>query len=178
MNNNRLTYLELDEIRGFLSSIDNARDKLLIRILYETGCSLIELTNIKIEDIAGNKIKIKEDKKIRFSRISGKLSKDIKMFVEGNKLKKDSYLISTRQSNQISEKRIRQLIQKYTKKYRQKINPQMFRYYHIAHAYQNGVFIENISNQLGITKYRIFQVLNELGFKPSQNHYNNFLRKI
>ncbi len=175
-----LKYLSLRQIRKLIKHISNARDKLMIRVLYETGCSLVELTEIKVKDILGNKIKIKssEDNEIRFSQISGKLAKDIKQYIIGNGLGKDSFLISTRQSPDISEKRVRQLIQEYTREvFSEKINPQSFRYFHIAHAYSNGVLLENISKQIGITTYRIFQILDELNLKTSQN-YNIFLKKV
>jgi len=144
------SYLSLQEIRKLISSISDMRDKLMIRLLYETGCTLIELVNIKVSDILGNKIKIfdPETRELRFSRISGKLAKDLSFYIRGNNLSKGYYILSTRQSKQISEKRVRQLIQDYTKKISsRKINPQMFRYYHIIHAYQNGVLLENIAKQ-------------------------------
>ncbi len=175
------SYLSLQEIRKLISSISDMRDKLMIRLLYETGCTLIELVNIKVSDILGNKIKIfdPETRELRFSRISGKLAKDLSFYIRGNNLSKGYYILSTRQSKQISEKRVRQLIQDYTKKISsRKINPQMFRYYHIIHAYQNGVLLENIAKQTGITPYRVFQIINDFKIKPKQNLYNQFLSKV
>ena len=167
-NNSSASYLSLQETRLLLNSITDARDKLMIRLLYETGCSIAELVRIKVSDYAGTKVKIidSETKEIRFPGISGKLAKDIKSYIEGNLLSKESYLISTRQSKNISEKRVRQLIQHYTEKIlNEKINPQSFRYFHIAHAY------------LSITPFRIFQVLQEMKISP-QNHYNMFLKRV
>lgn len=175
------SYLSLQEIRKLISSISDMRDKLMIRLLYETGCTLIELVNIKVSDILGNKIKIlePETKEIRFSRISGKLAKDLSFYIKGNNLSKDAHILSTRQSQKISEKRVRQLIQDYTKKISsRKINPQMFRYYHISHAYHNGILLENIAKQTGITPYRVFQVITDFKIKPKQDHYNQFLSKV
>ena len=168
---NSESYISLKDVRGLISSIRSARDKLMLRILYESGCSLVELVEIKVSDISGNKIKIHHGK-LRFSSVSGKLAKDIREYIKGNQLSANTYLISTRQSNKISEKRVRQLILGYTK-----INPQKFRYFHIAHAYLNGVFIENIAKQIGLTTYRIFQILNNMGLAP-QNRYNQFLKRI
>ena len=167
--------LSLKELRELISSISNMRDKLMIRILYETGCDLNELVSIKVEDILGNKIKIRN---IRYVKISGKLAKDLKFYIKGNSLSKDSNIISTRQSKKISQRRVRQLIQGYTeKKGYGKINPQMFRYYHVAHAYLNGVYQENMAKQLGIKTYRIFQIINQMNIQPD-NMYNKFLTRI
>ncbi len=120
-------------------------------------------------------IKIKSTS-FRVAKISGNLSKDMSLYIQGNKLQ--GYVFCTRQSKKISEKRVRQLVQEYTKKIGTAINPIMLRYYHIAHAYLNGVFIEEIAKQLGLTKFRIFQVLQELGINPKSNNYHNFLGRV
>ena len=173
-------YLTQEEIKQIISSINDMRDRLLVRVLYESGCTLIDLVNIKVSDKGGNTIKLsKEDFKLRFARISGKLAKDLSLYIQGNSLQKDSYLFSARQGTSISEKRVRQLIQNYTEKAGLgRINPLSFRYSHIANAYLHGVFIESIALQLGLTTYRIFQVISELGIKPKANCYNEFLTRI
>ncbi len=174
-----LGYLTLEQVRTLIANISNMRDKLMFRVLYETGCTINELVEIKASDIGGNTIKIKDHDNVRFTNISGKLAKDLSLFIKGNKLAKEDYILSTRQSQKMSEKRVRQLIQSYTEKaHYGKINPQMFRYYHVAHAYNNGIMLENISKQLGVTSFRIFQIISELRIKPKDNHYNRFLNKI
>jgi len=180
-NPTSVSFMSLSQIREFLSRISSIRDKLMIRILYETGCNISELVEIKVSDVQSNKIRIvdSETNTIRHPKISGKLAKDLRYYIKGNDLKKNSFLISTRQSSKITERRVRQLIQAYSQKFGYgKINPQMFRYYHIAHAYLSGVFQENIAAQLGIKKFRIFQILNQLNITPKQNMYNRFLSKI
>jgi integrase len=173
-----LSYLTLEQVRQLVASISDSRDNLMIRLLYETGCTPGELTNIRVGDIGGNIVKINNNK-LRHASISGRLAKDISVFVKGNKLSKESFLISTRQSSRMSEKRVSQIIQSYTERFSSsRLKPIMFRYYHITHAYISGVFIEDISKQLGITKFRIFQVLQLFNIKPRHGLYNNFLRRV
>jgi site-specific recombinase XerD len=179
--NFRQRYLSLNQVQNLINHIKDMRDKLLVKILYETGCSLGELVNIKVSDIEGNHINILDPntKKSRSSRISQKLGKELALFIKGNNLPKDSSLIFTKNSANISEKRVRQLLQNYAQELGYgKINPQMLRYYHIAHAYSEGVLIENISSQLGIKKLRIFQILSELNIEPKQNLYDNFFENL
>jgi site-specific recombinase XerD len=173
--------LSLQQVRNLINSINDMRDRLIVRVLYETGSTLAELVNIKISDLCGDRIRIvdEDSKQLRFVKISAKLAKDIRLYSEGNILKGDSFLLASRQGPGITERRIRQIIQEYTEKLGYgKINPHMFRYYHIMHAYQNGVYIDNISNQLGITRYRIFQVIESLDIQSGQNMYNRFLSRI
>jgi len=177
----RKNYLLMHQIKIITDSINDMRDKFLIKILYETGCSVGELVNIRVSDIRENKIKIlnNDTKNLRFSRISEKLANELQFFIKGNNLPKESFILTTKKSSKISEKRVRQLIQYYTHKSGfGKINPQMFRYYHIANAYQEGVSIENISSQLGIMRYRIFQILTDLEIVPKKNHYDNFFDNL
>jgi integrase len=174
------SYLTLNQVRTLIKSISNARDKFMLRLLYETGCSLNELVTIKAKDIQGKIVKIidNDTKQLRFSHISSKLAKDLKLYIKGNNFAKESFVIRTRQSPNISERRVRQLIQYYSKLHLKiTINPQKFRYFHIAHAYTNGILLESISKQVGITTYRIFQILSELKITTT-NNYNPFLKKI
>jgi len=144
----------------------------MLRILYETGCDVNELVSIKVKDILGNKIHINK----RFPMISSKLAKDIKLYIKGNMLTKESHLIASSRGK-MSVKRVTQLVQTYTEKhFNKKLNPQQFRYYHILHAYTNGVLLENIAHQLGITTYRVFQIIDKLNIKQ-RNNYGLFLRK-
>lgn len=172
-----LKYLTMDQVRHLITSVNDARDKIMIRILYETACTIKELTKIKVEDISGNRIRIKSAAAVRFPKISGTLARDLSLFIKGNQLGRSSFILSTRQGKNISEKRISQLIREYTSGLGI-INPHQFRYFHVAHAYLNGVFIEEISDQLGLTKLRVFQVLREFNVMPRLNNYNNFLGRI
>ena len=85
--------------------------------------------------------------------------------------------ISFRIVNAIGYEEKRDAISHDWPKFLEKINPQSFRYFHIAHAYKNGVLLESISRQIGITTFRIFKILSELNISPSQN-YNQFLKKV
>jgi integrase/recombinase XerD len=175
-NHNR-NYLSSQEVKSLVYSVKDIRDKFVIQILYETGCTLGELVNIKVSDIKDSTIRLTntDSKETRKSRISSSLYKKLLLYIKGNGLKEKSYIISTRNSENISEKRVRQLIQSYGNKLGYpRLNPQLFRYYHIAHAYEKGVFIDNISNQLGIKKFRVFQILTELSVEIKKDTYDNF----
>ncbi len=165
--------MQQKDIRRLIDSVTDARDRLMIRIIYETGCTVTELVNIKVSDILGHAIRIEE----RFSQISGKLSRDIADYVLGNRLGKESFLIKTRQNFSMSEKRVSQIIEEYGHKIlNARIRPHDLRNLHIVHAYTNGVFIESISKQLGLTAFRVFQIINTK--KVTRHNYTEFLGRI
>jgi len=90
-----------------VKTITDIRTKLFYRIIIETSCKISELSNIKVKDIDQNKIKFKK----RNINISIDLKNQILKFIDKQKLSSDSYLFVTRQSDSISTKRIRQIIQ-------------------------------------------------------------------
>jgi hypothetical protein len=47
---------------------------------------------------------------------------------------------------------------------------------HIVHAYSNGVLLESISRQLGLTTFRIFPIINTE--KVTRHNYTEFLGRI
>lgn len=174
-------FLSQKEVKDLINSITDMRDKLFVSLLYETGCLLGELVNIKILDINEREISVNnpDTKETRKVKISSTLSKKISLYVQGNGLDKNTYLFSTQKSEQISVKRAREIVQNHSEKLGHgKLNPQMFRYYHVAHAYLDGVMIDNISSQLGIKRYRVFQILDELNVSSNENTYENFLKKM
>jgi integrase len=173
--------LSQPEVKMLLESIEDMRDKLCVSILYETGCLLGELVNIKVSDVSSTSISIvnSETGAPRHALISPALAERVHLFIRGNGLSKSHYLFSTKKSEQISVKRVRELVQYYSDKAGfGKLNPQSFRYYHIAHAYLNGVFSESISSQLGITRFRVFQILEALNVSSGENKYGVFLAEV
>jgi integrase len=90
-----------------VNTITDLRSKLFYKIIIETSCKISELSKIKVKDITPNKIKFNK----RSVNISIDLKNQIVKFIEEQNLSSDSYLFVTRQSDSISTKRIRQIIQ-------------------------------------------------------------------
>ncbi|MFC1800612.1 tyrosine-type recombinase/integrase [Nanoarchaeota archaeon] len=161
MKNQYIQHLLREEFNRLKYIIDCKRDQLILNILYETGCTVNELVNIKIKHINFRNRTIKfppestKTNKKRFSFISPALAKQIKKFSSEQK----EFLFSSRQSPQLTTKRVRQIIQSYSEAAGLgKINPQIIRYTHIAHALERGIPLTAIKKQIGIGRLRIVQV--------------------
>ena len=50
-NTNEIKYLKKDEWTRLIETIDNYRDKLIVKLLYSTGMRVGELSKMKVEDI-------------------------------------------------------------------------------------------------------------------------------
>ena len=154
-------YLTAEEFGRIRKSAQNKRDRLILDILFGTGCTLKELVNIKAGDFefAKNRLAIKAAGQQRTAAVSGRLSSRIRKFVEDNGLGRQDCLFSTRQSRAMSEKRAFQIIKKCSRKAGLKAaGPQILRYSHIANSLAAGKAVEDISGQTGIRNLSRFHL--------------------
>jgi integrase len=145
-------YLSKKEFYKIRNTVKDERDQLIFDILFETGCKLNELVNIKFSDVefTTNSIKFETEKQ-RSAPISEKLSLQIRAYAEERRLSGQDFLFSTRQSKTISDKRAFQIIKEYSIRTGFKeVNPQVLRNTHIACAFSSGESIANISKHTGI----------------------------
>ena len=176
-----VNYLTIEQFNQLDSSISNKRDKLILHIIYETGCTVNELVQIKIKDIDfKNSIKFpsKNTKmnKERVSYVSAELLKEIKIFSKGKKA--NDFLFSTRQGEGITTKRVRQIMQSYSKKAGlSKINPQIIRYTHVVHAIEKGIPVRAIQSHIGIDSLRMSQIYDAVAPKETEDVYKKFFKK-
>ena len=163
--------------------IINQRDSLILQVLYETGCTVNELVNIEFKHLNYSKKTIKfpsqntKSHDPKLSYVSKNLVDQIKKELKGKVNPKEKFLFSTRQSSKMTTKRIRQLIQKYSTKAKiGKINPQIIRYTHIAHALDRGIPLKVVQKQVGIKRLRMAQIYEKLAPKVDMNVYHKFLK--
>jgi integrase len=169
---NKTTALEIS-IKTFLdkaSSLTNLRDKIILKLLFETGCSVNELCAIKVTDYIlpkdysqFNKIKFSN----RYSVISESLSIDLKKYILFRKRQGDDYLFSQNVKKPLSVKRVEQLVNLI---YDNKIKPMQIRYMHIVYAASKGLSPDTICEQTGLLRQRVLQILDAYDMKYSQSY--------
>jgi integrase len=150
-----LHYLSFDEWERLQSSVSDTRDQIILRLIYETGCTVNELVNVKINDIDFSKCIVKihaensRNHEYREAVLSSRLCNLIKAFAQENT--KSEYVLYTRQSGYITTKRIRQIVQGHCSNIGiRDANPQILRYTHIAHAYLKNIPVDAIQKQVGM----------------------------
>ncbi len=176
-----LPYFTTAEKKAIDSLSAPERDRLILDFLYESGCTVNELVNVKVSDLDPKEATAhirSEGNKYREERhcyISKSLAKRIERFCKDKK--PTSYIFDTRQSAQMTTKRIRQLVMIYLSKIHleYKAFPQTFRYTHIIHAYQKGVPISAIEAQVGLKHTRLIQVISSLETQEEKKIYRRFL---
>lgn len=176
----RITYLEVGEVIRLVRGMSSLRDKLIILLLYETGCSVTELINIKLKDIRNRSCEIVIESSVRsneprIAQVSKELLDTVKEYLLEKKKERSvasNYLLSTRQSRSMTQKRIQQILSEYKSKSGEKITPQILRYTHIAHAYSEGVGVGEITRQVGLKRSRAIEIFSQL--KSKTNGYDKF----
>ena len=160
-------------IKAFLdkhSSLSSLRDKIILQLLFETGCSVNELCSIKVSDYIPPKDYLQLNK-IRFSDrnsvISEQLAMDIKKYVLFRKRTSDSYIFSQNVTKPLSVKRVEQLVSEI---YDGKIRPMQIRYMHIVYAASRGLSPDTISEQTGLSRQRILQILDAYNMTYRQSY--------
>ena len=183
MAQKRIQYLSIVDISKLEKAIQNKRDSLILKILYETGCTVNELVNIKSDDIdsAHNRItfpaNITKSKNSKTAMISKGLDKDITSYNDEKEKAgiKSNFIFSSRQSESMTTKRARQLILSYGKKAGLgKVLPQMIRYAHVLHAVEKGLPLAAIEKQTGLDKIRLVQIMDAVTKEEPDNAYASF----
>ena len=166
-----LRYLKREEWNKLVNSVFSLRDSLILSILYETGCTVSEIVNIKIKDLTQNHISIYERKSIISPILYAKIQTYFNL--EG---KDRIFLFYSRQSDTLTEKRVIQIVKFYSKRVGFEVTPQILRYTHMAHAYERNIPISNIISQVGITKQRAVQIFSEMASRDQMQEYSKFYR--
>ncbi len=146
-------YLDYEEYQSFISSIERERDKLVAQFLYESGCTVSELAELKTSAI-------RSDGTITFSDRAATISPQLAHTV----LKQaNAFAFSSRQDESITPKRLQQILKPHLARIRRgKVTPLVLRYTHIVHAYQQGLPLTTICKQTGLTPVRLAQILSNL----------------
>jgi site-specific recombinase XerD len=168
-------FINFQEFQNLKKHTKNNRDKIILSILFETGCNVNELVQLNVGDIefTTNSLILGAVEQKRTITISKKLSLQLKSFVIKQKLTMQDYLLATRQSSTISEKRIFQIVKRITREAGlNKASPKILRYSHIVQSIAAGKSIEEISKNTGIKNLSKIHLYGSLIAKGGYS-YNN-----
>ncbi len=172
-----ISYLGIDKINNLLHSQSSLREILIIRLLFELGCSFNELVNIRIRDIDFEHNLIRFNLGSREKR-SSKISKKTKLLIlryiqnKGIAEKKLVYLLSAR-IRPLSTRRLNQILTKVL----EGENPQILKYSHIINAYKQGISLRAIQAQVGLTRQRIIEILMSID-ETDQDDYSKLFNNV
>lgn len=159
-------YLTQQQIRRLRELAKAPRDYLLIEVQYQTGCSVSELVDIKKTDVTPTFIRIQGRKCF----ITQTLAKQLLSYAQSHD---SEYVFATRQSPQLTQKRVQQIVKGYLNKLSADIykkTPHILRYTHIAHAIKQHIPFSAIKEQTGLGDLRLSQLFSELSEEEPQDY--------
>ncbi|MFH1721044.1 MAG: tyrosine-type recombinase/integrase [Candidatus Altiarchaeota archaeon] len=186
-----IKYLDKDEWSSLKEAIDNPRDKLIVRLLHDSGCRVGELCLMKIEHIDFDKRFIRipaENTKInegRTVRINQDLLNDIKGYLSLEK-RKESFLFLSRQKGNLTTRRIQQMLDKYAiragiqqfyakdtnGRMLRKVTPHTLRHTHIVDALMAKIPITAVQQQVGHKRLTTTQIYSKLAPEQIREAYD------
>lgn len=142
--------LQKREIVRMAQAARTDRDSILIRFLYETGCTPAEATKVQVKhiNIANATVYIEAHgrKPARLSYISTSLAREIAAYTRQDD--QDSYLFSVTKKEALTPKRISQIVAELGKAIGRNATPLDIRYAHIRNALEYGIPLIEIQRQV------------------------------
>lgn len=148
-------YLKHNQVLRLIDSIDDIRDKLIVRTIYATGVRVSELCNINIEDIDFDEHTI---------RIRGKGDKIRTVFIDDDTLDELTKFISNRivgplfvgqQGKHISSRAIQHIFKHYAP---QGITPHKIRHSYASELYKRSKNLRVVQENLGHTSIKTTEI--------------------
>ena len=119
----------------------------LLLTLFETGRSLKDTLNLRIQDL-GEQLQFTEYAVSISPQLHELLLKHLKTHPFAKR--KDAFVFYSRESLQLSPRRVEQIMQAIGKKMGRKLNPRMIRHEGIVRQFLNGVPVEEIERRSGL----------------------------
>ena len=158
------------------------RDLLILEILYSTGVRVGELVNIQIKDINIHNQTIKilgKGNKERYVLFGSKLKKVLNLYLTDGRIKllkrQTDYLILNHIGNAITDRGIRNIIQKIIQKgqLEYKISPHVFRHTFATHMLENGAELRCVQELLGHENLSTTEIYTHVTNERLRNIYLN-----
>lgn len=139
---------------ALLLSKSSPRDHCLILFLYETGCALQELVNLRNRDLTllEQTAKLGNGRKRRTIMLSKELTTLLHQHLKKHPFRKrrDAYTFYTRESIGMSTRRVEQILKQHSTLIGRKVNPRILRHTSIIHAFKRGKSIQEIEQKTGL----------------------------
>ena len=170
LSNREIKYLKKEEWLCLIESVDDYRDKLIVKLLYSTGMRVGELTKLKVEGIDFQERFIHipaENTKTKTARtiiVSKEVLSDISAHLKMARIKQGRLF-------SLTVRRIQQLMKKYARRANLEASPHTLRHTHIVHALLDRIPIAAVQKQVGHKRLATTQIYSNLAPEQVREAY-------
>jgi site-specific recombinase XerD len=166
-----LRYLKHSQVLRLIASIDDDRDRLIVRTIYASGVRVSELCGINIEDIdfEDETIKVRgKGGKIRIVFVDHETLEEISLFI-GNRIVGPLFL--GQQGHHISPRSVQHIFKKYAP---QGITPHKIRHSYASELYRRSKNLRVVQENLGHTSIKTTEIYLHTDLDERKKVYQEF----
>ena len=173
-------YLKQDELKALLEEPKRMRDRLIIKLLYETGIRVGELTALTIGDVdlEAGEITIQEAKRHEEGRkvplVNSWTKTMLRDYVGTRKNRKDPLFVSNKRG-QLSRRQVERLINNYGTRIgldKDKRHPHVLRHTHAVYALKSGIDIRTLQQNLGHSSIEVTAIYLTMDIDDRKEEYS------
>ena len=159
-----------------LAAKDSFRNYLMVKLMWQCGLRISEVSNLMVRDIdfLDKKVKIVQSKrdKDRYVPITTDLLREIRFYLDGEKIEKDYVFLSTHRKP-ISTRRIQQLVERYVKeaKIQKHVTAHTFRHSFAVTLLKHTKNLRALQQILGHSNIKATEIYLNLSFDDIQDEY-------
>lgn len=166
-----LRYLKHSQVLRLIASIEDDRDRLIVRTIYATGVRVSELCGMNIEDIdfEDETIKVRgKGGKIRIVFVDHETLEEISLFI-GNRIEGPLFL--GQQGQHISPRSVQHIFKKYAP---QGITPHKIRHSYASELYRRSKNLRVVQENLGHTSIKTTEIYLHTDLDERKRVYQEF----
>ena len=173
-------YLKEAELRSLLEQPARMRDRLIIKLLYETGIRVGELTALTIGDVDldASEITIQRAKRHEEGRkvpiINSWTKTILRDYIGTRKTRMDPLFVSNKRGP-LSRRQIERLIAKYGEAVgidKDKCHPHVLRHTHAVHALKSGIDLRTLQQNLGHSSIEVTAIYLTMDIDDRKEEYS------
>lgn len=173
-------YLKQDELKALLEAPRRMRDRLIIKLLYETGMRVGELAALTIGDVdlESGEITIQQAKRHKEGRkvplVNSWTKSMLRDYIGTRKMRKDPLFISNKRSP-LSRRQIERLISNYGEIIgleKDKRHPHVLRHTHAVYSLKSGIDLRTLQQNLGHSSIEVTAIYLTMDIDDRKEEYS------
>ncbi len=173
-------YLKQDELKALLEAPRRMRDRLIIKLLYETGIRVGELTALTIGDVDldAGEITIQEAKRHEEGRkvplVNSWTKSMLHDYIGTRKMRKDPLFVSNKRGP-LSRRQVERLIGNYGQRIgldKDKRHPHVLRHTHAVYALKSGIDLRTLQQNLGHSSIEVTAIYLTMDIDDRKEEYS------